>query len=179
MISLVQLLKEQEAGQPMHFGTSTAGGQPLPSTSVDYNVSADFSDFEARIARATAEAKASFIRNLNARVMGKKVSIQASKGYGQPIRDYEISVTSTSLDYFYDRYVVILRDEDDKEYFLKTGFKITILGQGEPLKPQVEKAPKKEKPKAAPGEKITSAPAQPVKQPAAQTSAPAQQPRQA
>lgn len=178
MISLVQLLKEQENVSPAHFGTSTAGGQPLPSTSVDYNVSSDFSDFEARIARATAEAKAAFIRNLNARVMGKKVSIQASKGYGQPIRDYEISVTSTSLDYFYDRYVVILRDEDDKEYFLKTGFKITILGQGEPLKPQVEKAPKKEKPKAAPGEKITSVPAQ-TTAPAAPTSTPAQQPRQA
>jgi len=179
MISLVQLLKEQESVQPAHFGTSTAGGQPLPSTSVDYNVSSDFSDFEARIARATAEAKASFIRNLNARVMGKKVSIQASKGYGQPIRDYEISVTSTSLDYFYDRYVVILRDEDDKEYFLKTGFKITILGQGEPLKPQVEKTPKKEKPKAAPGEKITSVPAQQPAAQAAPASAPAQQPRQA
>lgn len=178
MISLVKILHEQDSS-PAHFGTTTAGGQPLPSTSVDYNVSSDFSDFESRIARATAEAKASFIRNLNARVMGKKVSIQASKGYGQPIRDYEISVTSTSLDYFYDRYVVILRDEDDKEYFLKTGFKITILGQGEPLKPQVEKTPKKEKPKAAPGEKITSVP---VQQPAAQAapaSAPAQQPRQA
>ena len=112
----------------------------------------EFSDFEAKIARTTAESKASFLRNLNNRVFGKKVSIQASKGYGQPVRDYEISVTSTSLDYFYDRYVVILRDDDDKEYFLKPGFKITILGQGEPLKVEKPKEPKS----AEPGTKATT-----------------------
>lgn len=134
MISLVKLLSEQDV-------QSTAGGQPLPPGAVDYNVSTDFSDFETKIANATEQSKAAFLRNLNARVLGKKVSIQASKGYGQPIRDYTISVTSTSLDYFYDRYVVILRDENDKEYFLKTGFKITIVGQGDPLKPKKQKKP--------------------------------------
>lgn len=134
MISLVKLLSEQDV-------QSTAGGQPLPPGAVDYNVSTDFSDFETKIANATEQSKAAFLRNLNVRVLGKKVSIQASKGYGQPIRDYTISVTSTSLDYFYDRYVVILRDENDKEYFLKTGFKITIVGQGEPLKPKKQKKP--------------------------------------
>lgn len=152
MISLVKLLTEEGETSPQHFGTSTAGGQPLPASSVDYNVSAEFSDFEAKIARTTAESKAAFLQNLNNRVLGKKVSIQASKGYGQPVRDYEISVTSTSLDYFYDRYVVILRDEDDKEYFLKPGFKITILGQGEPLKVEKPKEPKT----AEPGTKATT-----------------------
>jgi hypothetical protein len=152
MISLVKLITEDENNPPQHFGTSTAGGQPLPSTSVDYNVSSEFSEFEAKIARTTAESKAAFLRNLNSRVLNKKVSIQASKGYGQPVRDYEISVTSTSLDYFYDRYVVILRDDDDKEYFLKPGFKITILGQGEPLKVKEPKEPKT----AEPGTKATT-----------------------
>ena len=140
MISLVKLIMEQEPG--VAPTPSTAGGQPMPSGAIDYNVSADFSDFESKIANATEQSKAAFLRNLNARVLGKKVSIQASKGYGQPIRDYVISVTGTSLDYFYDRYVVIFRDEHDKEYFLKTGFKITILGQGDPLKPKREKKPK-------------------------------------
>jgi len=136
MISLVKLILEQDTVQ------STAGGQPLPPGAVDYNVSSDFSEFETKIANATEQSKSAFLRNLNSRVLGKKVSVQASKGYGQPIRDYTISVTSTSLDYFYDRYVVILRDENDKEYFLKTGFKITIVGQGEPLKPKRQKKPK-------------------------------------
>jgi len=145
MISLIKLLNEV-VSSPQHFGTSTAGGQPLPSTSVDYNVNSDFSEFEAKIARTTAESKAAFLNNLNTRVLNKKVSIQASKGYGQPVRDYEISATSTSLDYFYDRYVVILRDEDDKEYFLKPGFKITILGQGEPLNVKTPKEPKTAEP---------------------------------
>jgi hypothetical protein len=140
MISLVKLIMEQE---PVIDPTiSTAGGQPMPSGAIDYNVSADFSDFESKIANSTEQSKSAFLRNLNARVLGKKVSIQASKGYGQPIRDYVISVTGTSLDYFYDRYVVIFRDEHDKEYFLKTGFKITILGQGEPLQPKKEKKSK-------------------------------------
>lgn len=159
MISLVKLLSEQDV-------QSTAGGQPLPPGAVDYNVSTDFSDFETKIANATEQSKAAFLRNLNARVLGKKVSIQASKGYGQPIRDYTISVTSTSLDYFYDRYVVILRDENDKEYFLKTGFKITIVGQGEPLKPKKQKKPsvQKEPVVQSPTEKqpVVSKPSLPV-----------------
>lgn len=159
MISLVKLLSEQGV-------QSTAGGQPLPPGAVDYNVSTDFSDFETKIANATEQSKAAFLRNLNARVLGKKVSIQASKGYGQPIRDYIISVTSTSLDYFYDRYVVILRDENDKEYFLKTGFKITIVGQGEPLKPKKQKKPSvsKEPVVQSPTEKqpVVSKPSLPV-----------------
>lgn len=159
MISLVKLLSEQDV-------QSTAGGQPLPPGAVDYNVSTDFSDFETKIANATEQSKAAFLRNLNTRVLGKKVSIQASKGYGQPIRDYTISVTSTSLDYFYDRYVVILRDENDKEYFLKTGFKITIVGQGEPLKPKKQKKPSvpKEPVVQSPTEKqpVVSKPSLPV-----------------
>jgi hypothetical protein len=173
MISLVKLITEDE-GAPQHFGTSTAGGQPLPSTSVDYNVSSDFSDFEAKIARTTAESKAAFLRNLNNRVLNKKVSIQASKGYGQPVRDYEISVTSTSLDYFYDRYVVILRDDDDKEYFLKPGFKITILGQGEPLKIKKPKEPKT----AEPGTKATTPAGQAVVQAVTPAPKPQAQPQQ-
>lgn len=135
---------------------STAGGQPLPPGAVDYNISSDFSDFETKIANSTEQAKAAFLRNLNSRVLGKKVSIQASKGYGQPVRDYTISVTSTSLDYFYDRYVIIFKDENDKEYFLKTGFKITIVGQGEPLKP---KKPKKPKAPTTPAQPATGQPA--------------------
>lgn len=167
MISLVKLLAEQDV-------QSTAGGQPLPPGAVDYNVSTDFSDFETKIANATEQSKAAFLRNLNARVLGKKVSIQASKGYGQPIRDYTISVTATSLDYFYDRYVVILRDENDKEYFLKTGFKITIVGQGEPLKPKRQKKPKVS---TAPGEQVP--PGTPQQKPAAQqpTTVPPVQPQ--
>jgi len=114
------------------------------------------------------------LRNLNSRVLNKKVSIQASKGYGQPVRDYEISVTSTSLDYFYDRYVVILRDEDDKEYFLKPGFKITILGQGEALKIKVPKEPKT----AEPGTKATTAGGQAAVLSVTQKQAPESQPQQ-
>jgi hypothetical protein len=143
MISLIKLIMEQDQPvQGTQTAPSTAGGQPLPPGAIDYNISSDFSSFETRIANATEQAKAAFLRNLNSRLVGKKVSIQASKGYGQPVRDYSISVTSASLDYFYDRYVVILKDENDKEYFLKTGFKITILGVGDPLKKKSDKKPK-------------------------------------
>lgn len=172
MISLKKIIMEQDlpVQEPQQTSQSTAGGQPLPAGAIDYNISADFSDFETKIANATEQSKAAFLRNLNSRVLGKKVMVQASKGYGQPIRDYTISVTSTSLDYFYDRYVIILRDEEEKEYFLKTGFKITIVGQGEPLKPKKPKKPKtstapgqppKQGAPAAPG--AASAQAQPIK----------------
>lgn len=168
MISLVKLIMEQNppvntvhSQQGSDKPTppvlpSTSGGQPLPPGSVDYNISSDFSEFETKIANSTEQSKAVFLRNLNSRVLGKKVSIQASKGYGQPVRDYIISVTSTSLDYFYDRYAVIFKDENDKEYFLKTGFKITILGVGESLKPKRAKKPKVP---SAPGQVRPPAPA--------------------
>lgn len=160
-----------EQDQPVQQDASfTAGGQPLPAGAVDYNISSDFSEFETKIANSTEQAKAAFLRNLNSRVLGKKVSVQASKGYGQPVRDYTISVTSTSLDYFYDRYVVIFKDENDKEYFLKTGFKITILGQGEPLKPKKQKKPKTstvQGQSVAPGTPVQKAPV--TQQPSAPT----------
>ncbi len=64
---------------------------------------------------------------------------------------------------------MILRDEDDKEYFLKPGFKITILGQGEPLKVKAPKEPKT----AEPGTKATTQ----VGQAAVQSVTPAPKPQ--
>ena len=82
-------------------------------------------------------------------VGNKKVFLRGSKGYGQPIKDYTINVKSVSIDFYYERYVVVFKDEDDKEYFLEPGYKIKILGQAQ-IVPKTQKRKKKEQPPVAP-----------------------------
>lgn len=166
MIRLKNLL---EAGGQVP--AATGGGNPPPAStptppeepqagggesSTEYSPAFDFNDFETKLAQATETAKNNFQEKLLQKLGNKKVLIRASKGYGQPKKDYTINVTGASIDFYYERYVVILKDEKDKEYFLETGMKIKILG---PAEVKADKAPKPavEKttpaPQAAPVEK--------------------------
>lgn len=97
----------------------------------EYSPAFDFNEFETKLAQSTESAKNAFQEKLMSRVGGKKVLIRASKGYGQPKKDYTINVTGVSIDFYYERYVVIFKDEKDKEYFLETGMKVKILGPAE------------------------------------------------
>jgi hypothetical protein len=107
---------------------------PQPSgqdSATEYSPAFDFSEFERKLASATETAKNTFQEKLMQKLAGKKVLIRASKGYGQPKKDYTINVTAVSIDFYYERYVVILKDDKDKEYFLETGMKIKVLGAAE------------------------------------------------
>ena len=73
--------------------------------------------------------------------MGKKIVVRASKGYKQPETDYTINVTGVAIDYYYDRYVIIIigREENKQKvakFFVKPGFKLKILGNADNLKPK-------------------------------------------
>jgi hypothetical protein len=156
MISLKRLL---EVGDPTPLQTTTnppvATQQPAQSSpdasaaqdgSNEYSPAFDFNDFETKLAQATETAKNTFQEKLMSKVGGKKVLVRASKGQpGQPLKDYTIDVSGVSVDYYYDRYVVILKDEKEKEYFLNTMMKIKILGAAEvktnKIKPQKQSTP--------------------------------------
>jgi hypothetical protein len=161
MIKLKSLLNEADAqAAPVQSSTapSQVGSAPsvLPASqgsSGEYTPSFDFTDFEKTIAQSTETAKNNFQAKLMEKVGGKKVTIRASKGYGQPKKDYTINVTGVSIDFYYERYVVILKDEKDKEYFLETGMTIKILGPAD-LKG------KKQNKVASPVPKTTVAPPQ-------------------
>ena len=170
MFKLKSLL-ETAGGQvanPQAPHAQAAAAQPAPpvkapvqpsgqDSSNEYSPAFDFNDFETKLAQATETAKNNFQEKLMQKVGGQKVMIRASKGYGQPKKDYTINVSSVSIDFYYERYVVIFKDEKDKEYFLETGMKIKILGPAEakPNKPsKTAQAPAaQQKPVPAPVEK--------------------------
>jgi len=135
MIKLKSLLSEAEApaatppAAPAEPAAAPTTPQPAgQDSSTEYSPSFDVTDFEKRIAQSTETAKNNLQDKLMQKIGGKKVLIRASKGYGQPKKDYTINVTGVSIDFYYERYVVILKDEKDKEFFLETGMKIKILG---------------------------------------------------
>ena len=109
----------------------------------EYNVGFDFTNFERTIAAFTENSKNQFQQKLMNLVGNKKVFLRGSKGYGQPIKDYTINVKGVSIDFYYERYVVVFKDENDKEYFLEPGYRIKILGPAQ-IVPKTQKKKKKE-----------------------------------
>jgi hypothetical protein len=137
MIKLKRLLEADSAPvNPQGQQPSAAQPQAPASQSSEYSPAFDFNDFENKLAQATEAAKNNFQEKLMQKVGGKKVLIRASKGYGQPKKDYTIDVAGVSIDYYYERYVIIFKDEKEKEYFLDTGMKIKILGAAEIKQPK-------------------------------------------
>lgn len=114
--------------------TPQSGGQV-------YNLGTDFTAFERGVAASTEAIKNQLQVKLNGLVINKQVAIRGSKGYGQPIKDFIINVRGVSIDFYYDRYVVIFKDEKEKEFFLEPGYRIRIIG------PAVVKQPEKKAPK--------------------------------
>lgn len=137
MIKLKTLLETDAApAQPQAQQPAAPAAQPQDPQSNEYSPAFDFNDFENKLAQATETAKNNFQEKLLQKVGGKKVLVRASKGYGQPKKDYTINVSAVSIDYYYERYVIIFKDEKEKEYFLDTGMKIKILGAAEVKQPK-------------------------------------------
>ena len=140
---LIELGQEPAVVQqqaPASTATQSTATQSTPQNS-EFNVGVDFTNFERTIAAFTENAKNQFQTKLLNLVGNKKVFLRGSKGYGQPIKDYTINVKNVSIDFYYERYVVVFKDENDKEYFLEPGYKIKILGNAQ----MSIKKPKKKK----------------------------------
>jgi hypothetical protein len=118
-----------------------------------YDIGLDFSAFRRMIDGADQQLKQEYEKKIASKLVGKRVRARASRGYKQFVKDYEFDVTRVTLDDYYDNFVVVAYDSTTpkpKEYFLKTGFKVQILGPstGQPS-PQKGGDPRFEKPKAA------------------------------
>lgn len=164
MISLKNLLETDDAGSPSK-PQAPAPQAPAPqapsatgeNNQNEYSPSFDFNDFQTSLAQTSETAKNNFQNKLLQRVHDKKVTIRASKGQpGQPLKDYTINVSGVSIDYYYDKYVVIFKDEKEKEYFLDPMMKIKILGPVDAPLPSVASSKKQEQPKTVPQEKVTN-----------------------
>lgn len=115
-----------------------------------YDVGTEKNEFESAVASATEAAKKKFEDSMKEKVINQKVKIRASKGQpGQPEKDYIIDkVSSASVDWYWKQYVVVLKDEKNKEYFLKPGFKVEVLSAAAQPGQQTQGAPKETPPGA-------------------------------
>src|ERR1035441_2962013 len=131
-----------------------------------YDLGKDFSAFRRMIDGADQQVKQQYEKAISSKLVGKRVRASASRGYKQFVKYYEFDVTRITLDDYYDNFVVVAYDSTTpkpKEYFLKTGFKIQIIGPstGQPS-PEKGGDPRFEKPK-----QIGRAPIQPKQNPTA------------
>jgi hypothetical protein len=137
-----------------------------------YDIGRDFSAFRRMIDGADQQVKQQYEKQIAAKLVGKRIRASASRGYKQFVKSYEFDVTRVTLDDYYDNFVVVAYDSTTpkpKEYFLKTGFKVQILGpstgQPSPQKggdPRFEKAPQAGPAPIQPGQNPTAAQSQPM-----------------
>lgn len=118
-----------------------------------YDVGTEKNQFESSVATATEQAKKKFEDSMKQKVLGQKVKIRASRGQpGQPEKDYVLEkVSSASIDWYWKQYVVVFKDEKNKEYFLKPGFKVEVLSAaGQPGQKQTQQTPQEPTKQATP-----------------------------
>jgi hypothetical protein len=117
-----------------------------------YDLGKDYSLFSRTMNSTTEEVKNRFEQAINSKLKGKKIRARASRGYKQFEKDYDIDVVNVSIDDYYDNYVVVARGKNGKDYFLKPGFKVQIIGiiepDEQPEKPEQPEQP--EQPQPAP-----------------------------
>lgn len=144
-----------------------------------YDLGRDFSNFTRTIDGSFDQIKQKFEQVIGSKLNGKRVRARASRGYKQYVKDYEFDVSRITLDDYYDNYVVVAHDNSTpkpKEYFLKPGFKIQILGAATGQPSQGSKEPEKKPQQSAPAvnpDKAQSQPMAPVgqQQPVKETNA--------
>jgi len=137
-----------DAGSPPSPEPSAVAPEPAAVGSGDYDFTKDFKEFEDTVNKAKSDAKKKFLDKMNTSVVSKKVTINASRGYGQPQKDYTVNkVSKASVDWYYNKNVVVLTDENGKEYFLTPGVNIKIEAVGSPEQPE---NPQEPAPDAAP-----------------------------
>ena len=98
-----------------------------------YDVKPELTDFETRVSQSTLQNKSEFQNKILSKIGNKQVQLRASKGYGQPEKDYVVNVSGVSIDFYYEKYVIIVKGREqgkqkESEYFVKAPYQIKILG---------------------------------------------------
>lgn len=122
----------QPAAQPTQQPAQQKPAEPTVNVT-SYDIQPDFTNFDTKLKNSTEQLKLGLQKKIQDQILNKKIVVRASKGYKQPETDYTINVTGVAIDYYYDRYVIIIlgREESKQKaakFFVKPGFKIKILG---------------------------------------------------
>ena len=111
-----------------------------------YDLGKDFFNFKRMVDGADEQIKQKYENAINAKLAGKRIRAKASRGYKQYVKIYEFDVSRITLDDYYDNFVIVAHDNTTpkaREFFLKSGSKIQILGpatgQAAPQKPGAPK----------------------------------------
>ena len=120
--------QDPNAQQPPQQGGEQGQGDPNL-----YDVKPELTDFETRVSQSTLQNKSSFQNKILSKIGNKQVQLRASKGYGQPEKDYVVNVSGVSIDFYYEKYVIIVKGREqgkqkESEYFVKAPYQIKILG---------------------------------------------------
>ena len=134
-LQLSAILKEVlDGAQPVQSTQPDAPTQAQPTDPVYYDALRDYQAFEAEIARAEEISKKKLENKVSQSILSKQVVVRASKGTeAQLQKDYTITVNKVGISYTADKYFIILRGKDGKDYFVAPEFKIQILS-AQPIK---------------------------------------------
>jgi len=85
------------------------------------------------VSQSTLQNKGTFQNKIMSKIGNKQVQLRASKGYGQPEKDYVVNVSGVSIDFYYEKYVIVVKGREqgkqkESEYFVKPPYQIKILG---------------------------------------------------
>ena len=104
------------------------------------NVQDVFVDFQQKLNDSSEDLKYALQRSLIKKVLGKKITARSSKGQGQPISDYTFSVTGVDIDYYNNKYFIVLIGKEEGKskstrFLLQPFYKIKSYGPSKSLKP--------------------------------------------
>jgi hypothetical protein len=103
-----------------------------------YTISIDFLNFENDISGVITKHE----DIISKKVINKQVTCRASKGYGQVEKDYSILVKHVAIVLYKEKYNLIFKDQNKKEYYVNTAFKMHIDGQTTPTPSPEQASPK-------------------------------------
>jgi len=124
---------------------------PSPEDPGEYDWTKDFRAFEDAKNKAEAQAKKKLLDKMNKQLAGKKATVNASRGYGQPRTDHTIDqIKKISVEFWYKEWVAIVTDQNDKKYFLTPGVNIKIEDGGGDAGGEAPDAESPQEPEGAP-----------------------------
>jgi hypothetical protein len=153
------IINEDSWGNNPSSGGSAAPGKTPNATSPAapaaaqanvkmYDVLKDYQTLESTIEKEEEQAKKTLKTSVAQQVGNKKVQARASKGaVGQVEKDYTIDVVDVDVSYQSEKFYIILKGKDKKDYYINTGFKIKVLGAATNTNPTKE-TPAEEPPTA-------------------------------
>jgi hypothetical protein len=138
---------------PAPAPTPAAEKQPAPSggegDANTFNVKFDLDDFETKVSNSTEQAKNDFQSKILQKISNKQVRlVRAAKGFGQPEREYVVNVADVKIEFWYQKYVVVITGREQNN--LTAPYVIKIMGQAQPSKSKKQTQPAAPKPVQTP-----------------------------